>query len=123
MLSIGLDFHAFGMEVVQAPWNAQGAQAVTPVVEDFARDAWHGVAAEAMTSRRLEAIKGANQSHAPFLDEVVPLAIASMELTLGTEVGETEMLQNSIVAFKYWLRKSSTSFATEMTVGLAFARW
>ena len=52
-----------------------------------------------MTSRRLEAIEGADQAHAPLLNEVT-LAIASVELTLRTEVGETQVLENSIVAFK-----------------------
>ena len=92
LLSIRLESHSLGMQVVQAPGNAQGAQAITPVMKDFARNAWHGVAAEAVTSRRLEAIEGADQAHAPLLDEVVTLAIASVELTLRTEVGETQML-------------------------------
>ena len=89
-------------------------------MEDLARDAWHGIAAEAMTSRRLEAIEGADQAHAPLLDEVVTLAIASVELTLRTEVGETQMLENSIVAFKNGAWKCSATFVSAMTVGLTF---
>ena len=121
LLSIRLESQSLGMQVVQAPGNAQGAQAITPVMKDFARNAWHGVAAETVTSRRLEAIEGADQAHAPLLDEVVTLAIASVELTLRTEVGETQMLENSIVAFKNGPRKCSASFATAMKGGLVVA--
>lgn len=121
LYSIRLESHSLGMQVVQAPGNAQGAQAITPVMQDFARNSRHGVAADAMTSRRLESIEGADQAHSPFLDEIVPLAIASVELTLSTEVGEAQVLENSVVAFKNGPRKCSAGFATAMKGGLVFA--
>ena len=121
LLAMGLESHSFGMQVVQAPGNAQGAQAITPVMKDFARNAWHGIAADAMTSRWLETIEGADQAHSSFLDEVVPLAIAPVEFTLSTEVGETQVLKNSVVAFKNGPRKCSAGFLTAMKGGLVFA--
>ena len=121
LLAIVLDPHSFAVQIVQTPGNAQGAQPITPVVEDLARDAWHGIAAEAMTSHRLEAIEGADQAHSSLLNEVVTLAIASVELTLRTKVGETQVLENSIVAFKNGAWKCSASFASAMTVGLTFS--
>ena len=98
MQALLLQPHAAAVQILDPPRNPQGVQAITPVMKNLSRCFWHRIAAHLVASGGLEAVQTFDESETGFLAEVVVLATAAGQLSIGGMVSQPQVLQHQSVA-------------------------
>jgi len=125
MQSTLLHFQPACMQITQSPWDSQGMQPVSAVMPDLACDSRHRVAADAVAAASFITLKGADQPEAALLHQIVAFTGSVEHQTVGTEMGQAQVHQNSVIALQDVDRDRATPLTASLTLKLSLKgdRW
>ena len=111
--------------VTKSPGNAQGMETISAEVSDLARDSRHRVAADAVAAAGFITLKGADQPVAALLHQIVAFTGSVEHQTVGTEMGQAQVHQNSVIALQDVDRDLATPLTASLTLKLSLKgdRW
>ena len=75
---------SFGVQVAEAPWDAQASLSISPEMQDLACGQRHDIAADAGSKPRIELFSSADESELGFLQQILVFTTATAVLALGS---------------------------------------
>ncbi len=115
LLAVASDLYSFCREVPQPPGNPNGSGAITAVMQDLACSARQQIAAGAQAPMRVKSIEAPDQANPRLLQEIIELLWSELLLATGRAVGQTEVLENLLIALRNAGWQGPTPFLPEVT--------
>ena len=105
LFAIALNLPARCVEISKSPGNPDGSGTIAAVVKNLTIGATQEIAAGSKPACRIELIEASDQSHPRLLKQIIKLFRSASVLTTGGTVGQSEVLQNLLVALSTGWRK------------------
>lgn len=84
VLTTLLKARSFGVQVAEAPWDAQASLSISAEMQDLAYGQRHHIAADAGSNPRIELFSSPDESDLGFLQQILVLTTATADLALGS---------------------------------------